>query len=764
MANELPGKRPAEEDLDNQDDPEKQSKRYRLDESDEVLDNGDNYQAITGMEDHTRDHHDHIDYDHHDPEHSAAEVNHLSLRSMSEDAATHDFSQHMDDSPAASISGAMEDHENGILPQDPDQDDEHPHHDQNGFDADDYASHSVTDLNEEGLLDSPTLPPASASIDFSATPANAPPPAMPGHLVAGLKEVEVPHNIQAAAADPSVNREQLKYAIGMIKLLRRNKDCLAFLEPVDAVKLGLPTYFSVVTYPMDTSTILRKLEANQYPNIMSVIADCNAMFMNCYRFNGADHVISKQGQNLARTLQKYLEKVPVNAKNAVSKNKRKSFGMPSQQQSFSSRSGSNEAHDPLRPKREIHAPTRIASDGGSPKGGKGGKRMNSQLKFAGNVIRELHKKEYATFTYPFMVPVDPVALAIPHYRTIIKHPMDLGTIKRRFEAGHYTDAGQVEHDIRLTINNAKKFNQPGEPVHEMARKLEQVFEAKWREMPQFVASAPVPPTFQANASHGPGGNKEESDEEDDDESSDEEAPTGNSQIELLQQNLQLMTAQLNLLVSQQQAQQQSKKKKKKNKEKRKSVAGMPGVPMMPFGMPGLPGVPGLPSMPAIPQASPGTPALANKAKQPKAPKTPKATTPSGAHHGPSSLPSGAGKPRPSAAAAPKKKEKKKPDEAKELTYDQKLELSNKFTQGLSEETMAQVFAIIREGMPGIDANANEELELDIDNLDPVTLRRLYNYVVKGRLCKTKKVKAPTATKAHGSDSSSSDEDSDSGSD
>ena len=148
--------------------------------------------------------------------------------------------------------------------------------------------------------------------------------------------------------------------------------------------------------------------------------------------------------------------------------------------------------------------------------------MNNQLKFAGNVIRELHKKDYATFTYPFLQPVDPVALAIPHYRTIIKHPMDLGTIKKRFEAGHYTDAGQVEHDVRLTINNAKKFNQAGEPVHEMARKLEQVFEAKWREMPQFVASAPIPPTFQAAPSHShSGGAREDSDDEDDDESSDE---------------------------------------------------------------------------------------------------------------------------------------------------------------------------------------------------------------------------------------------------
>lgn len=43
-----------------------------------------------------------------------------------------------------------------------------------------------------------------------------------------------------------------------------------------------------------------------------------------------------------------------------------------------------------------------------------------------DMVRELLKHEDA---WPFAKPVDPVALNIPDYFDIIKHPMDLGTIK-----------------------------------------------------------------------------------------------------------------------------------------------------------------------------------------------------------------------------------------------------------------------------------------------------------------------------------------------
>lgn len=43
-----------------------------------------------------------------------------------------------------------------------------------------------------------------------------------------------------------------------------------------------------------------------------------------------------------------------------------------------------------------------------------------------DLLRQLLRHEHA---WPFAKPVDPLALNIPDYFDIIKHPMDLGTIK-----------------------------------------------------------------------------------------------------------------------------------------------------------------------------------------------------------------------------------------------------------------------------------------------------------------------------------------------
>ena len=45
------------------------------------------------------------------------------------------------------------------------------------------------------------------------------------------------------------------------------------------------------------------------------------------------------------------------------------------------------------------------------------------------------KPKYSAVTYPFIAPVDPVALNIPSYLKIIKKPMDFGTIEKNLKNG-----------------------------------------------------------------------------------------------------------------------------------------------------------------------------------------------------------------------------------------------------------------------------------------------------------------------------------------
>lgn len=84
------------------------------------------------------------------------------------------------------------------------------------------------------------------------------------------------------------------------------------------------------------------------------------------------------------------------------------------------------------------------------------------------------------FGWVFNSPVDIVKLNIPDYFTVIKHPMDLGTVKSKIASGDYSSPLGFAADVRLTFSNAMTYNPPGDDAHIMAETLNKYFEVKWK--------------------------------------------------------------------------------------------------------------------------------------------------------------------------------------------------------------------------------------------------------------------------------------------
>ncbi|XP_077211915.1 transcription factor GTE10-like [Tasmannia lanceolata] len=84
------------------------------------------------------------------------------------------------------------------------------------------------------------------------------------------------------------------------------------------------------------------------------------------------------------------------------------------------------------------------------------------------------------FGWVFNTPVDVVELNIPDYFTVIKNPMDLGTVKSKIASGAYSSPLDFAADLRLTFSNAMTYNPPGNDFHSMAGTLSKFFEMKWK--------------------------------------------------------------------------------------------------------------------------------------------------------------------------------------------------------------------------------------------------------------------------------------------
>ncbi|PKI59275.1 hypothetical protein CRG98_020355 [Punica granatum] len=89
----------------------------------------------------------------------------------------------------------------------------------------------------------------------------------------------------------------------------------------------------------------------------------------------------------------------------------------------------------------------------------------------------------------FNKPVDVKALNIPDYFTVIKHPMDLGTIKGKISSGSYSSPLEFVADVRLTFTNAMTYNPPGNDVHIMADTLRKFFEVRWKTIEKKIVVA-----------------------------------------------------------------------------------------------------------------------------------------------------------------------------------------------------------------------------------------------------------------------------------
>ncbi|NWR92231.1 BRDT protein, partial [Furnarius figulus] len=107
--------------------------------------------------------------------------------------------------------------------------------------------------------------------------------------------------------------------------------------------------------------------------------------------------------------------------------------------------------------------------------------QTNQLQYLQKVVMKAIWRH--NYSWPFHQPVDAAALNLPDYYSIIKKPMDLGTIKKRMEHNYYTKAAECIEDFKTMFLNCYMYNKPGDDIVFMAEELEKVFMQKIAQMP-----------------------------------------------------------------------------------------------------------------------------------------------------------------------------------------------------------------------------------------------------------------------------------------
>ncbi|XP_018863973.1 bromodomain-containing protein 3 isoform X2 [Parus major] len=367
--------------------------------------------------------------------------------------------------------------------------------------------------------------------------------------------------------------------------------------------------------------------------------------------------------------------------------------------------------------RPIKPPKKDLEDGEVPQhAGKKGK-LSEHLKYCDSILKEMLSKKHAAYAWPFYKPVDAEALELHDYHDIIKHPMDLSTVKKKMDSREYQDAQGFAADIRLMFSNCYKYNPPDHEVVAMARKLQDVFEMRFAKMPDEPAEAPTPPPPTApvvskstESSHS----SEESSSDSDSSDSEEERAT---RLAELQEQLKAVHEQLAAL-SQAPVNKPKKKKEKKEKEKKKKDKE---------------------------KEKEKHKVKAEEEKKPKVAQPPKQTQQKKAPAKKANSTTTANRqPKKGGKQASATYDSDEEEEGLPMTYDEKRQLSLDINR-LPGEKLGRVVHIIQSREPSLRDSNPDEIEIDFETLKPTTLRELERYV---KSCLQKKQRKPFWQKTH----------------
>lgn len=422
----------------------------------------------------------------------------------------------------------------------------------------DLASPEASEVPAEIPAEVPAEVSSEAPAEVPVEPEDAKPaePAAeetPKVVPAPKPEIIIHENI-----DDALPNHQKQYLLKALKSIKRLKDAAPFLTPVDTEGLQIPLYYNVVTEPMDISTIENKLSLNGYRTPEEMQADFNLMVGNCIKFNGDKSPISRMGQNIQASFEKLLLHVPPREIANDSRLKSKAAlssaaanGVPKIRRDLSASAGG-------RPKREIHPPKpKDMPYDTRPRN----KRLLTDLRFASQVLKELTSKKHEAYSYPFLEPVDPVALDCPTYFDFVKKPMDLSTISNKLQNNQYDALEEFHDDVKLVFHNCYIFNPSTSPVNTMGHKLEAVFDKRYLERP---VHPPTPP------SGGLDDSDLEGDIDEDEEVDIEQSIMNNQAIQFLEQQIERMKKDLEKMKKDEYEKAKKralKQKKKKGKKK-----------------------------------------------------------------------------------------------------------------------------------------------------------------------------------------------------
>uniref|UniRef100_A0A673AII0 Protein polybromo-1 n=1 Tax=Sphaeramia orbicularis TaxID=375764 RepID=A0A673AII0_9TELE len=263
-------------------------------------------------------------------------------------------------------------------------------------------------------------------------------------------------------------------------------------------KVHYPDYYAIIKEPIDLRMIAQRIQISYYKSVNAMAKDIDLMAKNAKTYNEPGSQVFKVNRvsvilyfSLCYDIKSSFNgRLNLNTQNPLNqvfasdvlhnfffliRNRRSGQGDRLSGVSVTLQYGSESEDDPVLSgsvcydEGESEAESQTSS-----------MEMNNPIFQLYEAVRGARNNQGQVFSEPFQQL--PSRREYPDYYQQIKQPISLHQIRTKMKNGEYESVEQIEADLNLMFENAKRYNMPNSSIYKRAFRLQQIMQAKRKEL------------------------------------------------------------------------------------------------------------------------------------------------------------------------------------------------------------------------------------------------------------------------------------------
>ncbi|XP_069392657.1 polybromo 1, like isoform X1 [Paralichthys olivaceus] len=243
-------------------------------------------------------------------------------------------------------------------------------------------------------------------------------------------------------------------------------------------KVHYPDYYAVIKEPIDLRAIAQRIQIGYYKGVNAMAKDIDLMAKNAKMYNEPGSQVFKDANTIKKVFiqrKTELEHAEPTKSSLRIRNRRSGQGDRLSGVSVALHYGSESEDDPVLSGSVCYDEGESEAESQSSS-----MEMSNPIFQLYEAVRGARNNQGQVFSEPFQHL--PSRREYPDYYQQIKQPIALQQIRTKMKNGEYESVEQMDADLNLMFENAKRYNMPNSSIYKRAFRLQQIMQAKRREL------------------------------------------------------------------------------------------------------------------------------------------------------------------------------------------------------------------------------------------------------------------------------------------